>query len=589
MKNLKIGKKLLVSFGVVVLLIVILGASALYGLNRMDSVVNAYSTRTVPNTGYIWEIRRNLLSVQRYMLRTIAAPTPAESEEMIKLADTEATALTNSFSTYRSNMRTEPALLDEVEKYWAQADVIRQNIEVISKEATAEMNAKSYQMYINEFLPVVDILNEKILNIANGVEELAVEQDSLATSTATAILILIISILAVSVVLAVIMGMLIQKSIATPVKEIEGAMAALTNGELDKASVTYTSKDELGGLSENMRSLTVRLRDIIHEVSDLLGKMGNGNFTVESSKSEIYVGSYQEILNAMQNIKENLSNTLLQINQSSDQVSSGSEQVSSGAQALSQGATEQASSIEELSATIMEISGQIADTAQGAKDAYTTVDNVAGEVAASNEHMQQLITAMGDITQKSGEIGKIIKTIEDIAFQTNILALNAAVEAARAGSAGKGFAVVADEVRNLASKSAEAAKNTTALIGGTITAVEAGTKIADETASRLTKVVEGTKGVVTIVERIDKATNEQAQAISQVTTGVDQISSVVQTNSATAEESAAASEELSGQANMLKSLVGRFKLMGSQNEVTHKSSYSQPPKVSQTIDYGDKY
>lgn len=560
MKNLKIGKKLLLSFGVVVLLIIVLGASALFGLTQMDTVVSAYAERTVPNTGYIWEMRRNVLSVQRYMLRAIAAPNVAESEEMVQKATDEITVLTDSFAQYRGNMRTDPKLMDTVEQTWAGTDALRKEIAAHAKEATTQSNAEAYEHYVNEFLPSIDLLNETILEIAADVSQLAIDQNETADSTSTMILILILSILAVSVVLAIIMGLLIQKSIATPVKEIEAAMGALTSGELDKAQVNYNSRDELGGLAQNMRHLATRLNDIIGEVGYLLGEMGNGNFTVKSSNNEIYVGSYRSILEAMQNIRTSLSDTLTQINESSDQVSSGSDQVSSGAQALSQGATEQASSVEELSATILEISQQIEGTAHNAKEAFNTVDTVATEINESNEQMNMLISAMGDITQKSSEIGKIIKTIEDIAFQTNILALNAAVEAARAGAAGKGFAVVADEVRNLASKSADAAKNTTSLIEGTITAVEAGTKIADQTAESLAKVVEGAKNVEIIVQEIDKATSEQAQAIAQVTTGVDQISSVVQTNSATAEESAAASEELSGQANMLKTLVGKFKL-----------------------------
>ena len=212
-------------------------------------------------------------------------------------------------------------------------------------------------------------------------------------------------------------------------------------------------------------------------------------------------------------------------------------------------------------------------TADNAKEAKGQVEDAGRELSRSNQSMEEMMQAMSEISSKSSEIGKIIKTIEDIAFQTNILALNAAVEAARAGEAGKGFAVVADEVRNLASKSAEAAKNTTLLIEGSIAAVEDGTRIAEQTAGALSATVESTKKAVETVEKISDAAEHQAESVAEVTQGVDQISSVVQTNSATAEESAAASEELSGQSQILKGLVNRFQLRGEDARI---GSYGAP-------------
>ncbi len=338
-------------------------------------------------------------------------------------------------------------------------------------------------------------------------------------------------------------------------------MNEMVKGNLSE-EVDYRSEDEFGLMAHAMRDVTRGVGSIIKDIEMILSAMGNGDFTVHSSAPEKYVGDYHKIYMAMKLIKENFNGTLTTLNHSADQVSSGSDQVSSGAQALSQGATEQASSVEELAASINEISGHINKNAQNAQEAgnkAVVVGNVAGE---SNRRMQDMLNAMSDINAASGEIGKIIKTIEDIAFQTNILALNAAVEAARAGAAGKGFAVVADEVRNLASKSAEASKNTAVLIENSLHAVENGKRIADDTAKSLEEVMTGIQDATSMMESIAKASHEQAEAITQITIGIDQISSVVQTNSATAEESAAASEELSGQAQIMKELVRKFRLEG---------------------------
>lgn len=375
----------------------------------------------------------------------------------------------------------------------------------------------------------------------------------------TSLIILLIVIAAVSLIIIVIITIMILRRKISPINQVVMAAENIVQGDLD-INLNVQSNDEIGQLAHSFSQMSASLRKIILDIGYLLNEMSQGNFVVKTSCEDKYIGNYHNILTAVHNINTKLSDTLSQINQASDQVFAGSEQVSAGAQALSQGATEQASSVEELAATINEINGQVKETAANAQQASEVVSQAGLEVENCDRQMQELNTAMNRISQKSGEIGKIIKTIEDIAFQTNILALNAAVEAARAGSAGKGFAVVADEVRNLASKSAEAAKNTTMLIEDSIQAVENGTKLTAGTTESLKKVVERTMVIKTAVGRISQATGEQASNLNQVTTGVDQISSVVQTNSATAEESAAASEELSGQSQMLKNLISQFKL-----------------------------
>ena len=365
------------------------------------------------------------------------------------------------------------------------------------------------------------------------------------------------------VVLLITLGfsVVIIRSIRQPVAEIEMAAMEMAKGNLDVA-IDYHSEDELGMLSDQIRELIRKLQAIIDDENQFLAKMAAGDFTVDSVCEQEYIGGFHPVLISFRTIAKKLNDAMCQMHNSSSQVSNSSDQVSSGAQALSQGATQQASSIEELAATITDISDRIRDNAENANHANSKVNDVGDEMNLSNSKMQDMISAMEDISNSSNEIGKIIKTIEDIAFQTNILALNAAVEAARAGSAGKGFAVVADEVRNLASKSAEASKNTAVLIENSIKAVQNGTHIVDETAQSLTKAVEGAKEVTVLVDKISEASKDQSAAISQITIGIDQISSVIQTNSATAQESAAAAQELSSQAQLMRDMVGRFKLKG---------------------------
>lgn len=368
---------------------------------------------------------------------------------------------------------------------------------------------------------------------------------------------LFISVIAVVIVILAVIFIL--RKLINPLNSVVSAANEIAQGNLE-VNIPVNSEDEIGQLANTFSFMANNLKNIIEEVGYLLGEMSNGNFNVYTNSEDQYIGSYHDILLAMRKISLNLSSTLSEINQASSQVAAGSDQVSSGAQALSQGATEQASSIEELSATIADISEKIKQNADNACQANLLSSEAGAEVNESNRYMQDMMVAMNDITASSNEISKIIKTIDDIAFQTKILALNAAVEAARAGAAGKGFAVVADEVRNLAGKSAEAAKSTTVLIESGLKAISNGTKIATETAESLKQVVEKSESASKKIQEIAVACEEQSEAVIQITTGVDQIAAVVQTNSATAEESAAASEELSGQAQVLKNLVSKFKL-----------------------------
>lgn len=375
----------------------------------------------------------------------------------------------------------------------------------------------------------------------------------------TVIIVSIIIALIALAVTAFIVSMFTRKKVITPLGQVTVLADEMENGKLKTTDVNYVfADDEVGKFAEKLRTAKKALSECISDISSIMGYMASGDFT-ETPGVE-YPGDFEEIRNSILNIENDLGITLRKMTMSSDEVLSGSDQMSEGSQSLADGTTRQAAAIQQISATIADVSAKVAMTAQNAAKAGEISKQTEDEVNLQDSSIQNMVTAMSDISNTSKEIEKIIKTIEDISFQTNILALNAAVEAARAGDAGKGFAVVADEVRNLANKSAEAAKSTTTLISASIDAVNKGSKIAGETAESMKKVKDKAAETAGLIVTIAEASAEQTDAIKQITSGIDQISQVVQMNSATAEETAASCEELNGQSRMLKDQVSRFKI-----------------------------
>jgi methyl-accepting chemotaxis protein len=325
--------------------------------------------------------------------------------------------------------------------------------------------------------------------------------------------------------------------------------------------VMFVSKYLLNAKKEELEQNTKKAEQALNyitEISDVLNQIAKGNLTFDLKYD--YEGEFASIKDALENISESLNSTMNQIRISAGDVSSGANQVSEGAKTLSGVASTQASSLEELSVTICGVADNIKQNAENAELASQKTAAVGNEAVESNRRMNDMLSAMQEISRCSNQIGEIIKTIEDIAFQTNILALNAAVEAARAGNAGKGFAVVADEVRNLASKSSQAAQNTAVLIDNTIKSVKNGTLIADQTANSLETVVSSIETISENISTISKASENQSADVEQIQAAMAQISDVVQSVSATAEESAATSEELSNQAVLLHNQVMKFQL-----------------------------
>lgn len=555
-KNMKIGKILMLAFLMVALISSIAGVVGLLVMMNISANYNAALTNYGFAQGDVGRLSAEFNN-SRAIIRDIIIYT---DEDSIKKAaaklDTSLVNMDKDLASVQKTIQngTEKGYYDTIAENMTAYKALKERVVTLAKE---NKNADAQTLLVSEGSSVLEKISSSIDALLNSKTTAGNEVSANLSRQKNFAMFAMIAVIAIAFLISLLIAIKISRDISNPVKEMSEAAKKMAEGDLN-VKIGFHSKNEIGELGEAFSKSTASIRAYIADITKNLGEVERGNLNVTTELD--YIGDYVDLKNSFFGILAFLNDTMTQINQAAEQVATGSTQVSDGAQSLAQGATEQASSIEELSASITEISAQVKDNASNAVNASKNVLLVSSEIDTSNRHMEEMLSAMTQINDSSSQIGKIIKTIEDIAFQTNILALNAAVEAARAGAAGKGFAVVADEVRNLASKSAEAAKNTTSLIENSMKQVENGAKIADETAKSLLRVVESANVVTKNVEHISKASAAQSDAIEQVTLGVDQISSVIQTNSATAEESAAASEELSGQAQTMKALVAKFRL-----------------------------
>lgn len=553
-RNIKIRARMLISYGIIIILLLIASVIALFMLQKVGTNLTNFYHNNYTVTVEAWKARRSMQAARADIMQSILETDQAATEQLIEQAEQELALMRGTFPIIRERFRGDIELVSQVENVLEEAIPYRDQIFELTRENKKTEAAK----LVNEkYVPLLDKMGDLLSQISETAGKNAktmVEQGNTFVFTAIAVVCVVAG---VSIVLAVALGVYIADGICKPVTELEKAAADISAGKLD-TDISYQSGDELGRLADSMRATINDLRFYIQDFGYVMAELSKGNLTV-NTKAE-YQGNFADLQHSIMTLTEALNDTLRRLNESAEQVASGSEQVSFGAQALSRGASEQAVSIEEVGDAIAMVSCQVKNNEDNAMQARLEARRVEEEMTASNQKMLDMISAMKEINETSGAIRKIIKTIENIAFQTNILSLNAAVEAARAGEAGKGFGAVADEVRNLAAKSAEASKSTAQLIQNAVAAVEKGTLIADETAKALVISGENVNNVACRVNEISEASTMQTESIIQINESISQISEVVQSNSATAEESAAASEELSAQSQLLRGLAGRFKL-----------------------------
>lgn len=526
--NLRIGTKLISSFVLVSLLAGVVGA---VGVVELRNATANFSQLFVVYGVAIDDVSELNTAYQdnRSAVRDVFIDRGKNRQQYVDKIKANDKAFDEALVKVEKNIQTDKgrevfaAITQNIAKYKPIRD---KAVEM----AMANQEDQAVEMFRSEANPIGSVIQSSIKELNTLKVDTGLSRSDELNKNANRTMLILMSIVAIAILLAIALGIFISRIVSKPIKELVDVAEKIADGNLDVA-VEVKTKDEVGILSSAFKRMT-----------------------------------------------DNLNEVMTNINTAAEQVASGSRQVSASSMALSQGATEQASSIEELTASIEEISSQTNLNAENVKQLNVLAEVIQDNSVQGNSQMKEMLTAMEEINDSSNSISKIIKVIDEIAFQTNILALNAAVEAARAGQHGKGFAVVAEEVRNLAARSANAAKETTDMIEGSIKKVEGGTKIANETATALAKIVDGVSKAGVLVNDIAVASSEQATGIAQVTQGIAQVSQVVQTNSATSEESAAASEELSSQAELMREQVSRFTLRRAGN-----STYGGAERISPEV------
>lgn len=548
--DLKIASKLIISFIIVAMIAGLVGIIGIYNIKNIQSLDKDMYEDHLATFDDLANVIESY-QISRSDLRDLLILNDnSEKQNRIEELGNLENEINIYMATFESGIRDEEVRENYNNLNKALSDFFTYRDKIINMVNSNQIEQAKNSFYSDgaKIAAAANTATDNLLNLKVNVAKQSVDNNTSSANIAT--ILMSISIL-IGIIIAISLGIFISRIISNPINKMVEAADKLAVGDIS-ANIDINTEDEIGKLAKSFSAMIENIRDqaLIAE------RMADGDLTVV-----VPIKSENDLLGKkLYEMVENNNEILTNISVASEQVASGSRQISDSSITLSQGATEQASTVEELTASLEEISAQTRQNAENANQVNNLAANAKLNAEQGNTQMKEMLKAMEEINISSKNISKIIKVIDDIAFQTNILALNAAVEAARAGQHGKGFAVVAEEVRNLAARSANAAKETTDMIEDSIIKVEGGTKIAKETANALNEIENGTEMVANLVNDIAVASNEQAIGLGQINQGIMQVSEVIQSNSATSEESAAASEELSSQAILLKDMVSKFNL-----------------------------